>query len=84
MNDFIITQESQKAVFDDILNMKFKIQGLAGFIQNPLEKLLKDGLVTKDEINNSIPEFNDAFESVINELNDLKEKCNAILKHYSK
>ena len=73
----------QEKTFEDIVAMKHKIQNLAGYVQNDFERMLFDGLVTRQEIRESIPVIEDDFKKVVLELNNLKNQVISIVSKYT-
>lgn len=73
-----------KELFNDIIKLKYSIQLLAGFVQNDFEQMLNDKIVDKEYIKSTIPVMNNAYDEVVNELNQLRKKTEDILTFYSK
>lgn len=73
----------QKEIFHKIVDMQYRMQNLAGIVQNDFKQLLDDGVITRDEIKNSITTTNREFTKAIHELEYFKNKVIEILKHYS-
>ena len=46
----------QEETFNEIVAMKYRMQMLAGFVQNDFERMLQDGMVTKEEMLDSLQE----------------------------
>lgn len=64
----------QFQIFNDIKTTAIRVDSLSGFVQNDFSRLLADGHTTKDEIESSIPEINDSFSKIINNLKSLQER----------
>ena len=77
-----INLEYQKKTFDNIKNMKHQIQGLAGYIQNDFESILEDKITTKNEILLAILDMDKSFDTVIIELNKLRNETRDIMNYY--
>ena len=82
--DLSITKpcENQKRTFNAIQDMKHRIQGLAGYVQNDFGSLLDDGLITKEDIKATIVEMDKEYDEVVVELNKLREQTRAIMECY--
>lgn len=78
----VMHSDYQQKLFYEIVDMKHRMQGLARFVQNDFDRMMKDGATTKDVITESIKEMNKSFDEVINELNVLREKCIAIMSYH--
>ena len=72
----------QQKLFHEIVGMKHKMQGLAGFVQNDFDKMLEDDTTTKDGIKEAIEDMDISFDKVINEMNTLREKCRVIMSYH--
>lgn len=77
--DKVNLPESQETIFNAILNMKHRMQGLAGYVQNDFERMLEDGTITKKGIHNAIYDMDDSFDKFIDELNELREQARNIM-----
>ncbi|MFA5433969.1 MAG: hypothetical protein WC319_14085 [Candidatus Paceibacterota bacterium] len=77
-----VMHSDQQKLFHEIVGMKHKIQGLAGFVQNDFDKMLEDGTTTKDGIKEAIEDMDKSFDKVINEMNTLREKCRVIMSYH--
>ncbi len=78
----VMHSDYQQKLFHEIVGMKHKIQGLAGFVQNDFERMLEDGTITKDGIKEAIEDMDKSFDKVINEMNILREKCRVIMSYH--
>lgn len=76
--------KDQKKAFDSIIAMKGTIQNLANFVQNDFDQLLAEGLITKQEMKESILNIDRDFKQAILELNSLKNRVISIVDRYSK
>lgn len=76
--------DQQIEVFEDIRNMKYSMQALAGYMQNDFKAMLDDGTTTKEGIQQAIKDMDVDFDKAINELNQLREKARDVMQHYSK
>lgn len=72
----------QEETFNEIVAMKYRMQMLAGFVQNDFERLLQDGMVTKEEIAVSVLDVEREFEKTKEMLDFLQEKVISIIRHY--
>lgn len=45
----VMHREYQEKTFNAIMNMKHRMQGLAGYVQNDFERMLENGTTTKKE-----------------------------------
>ena len=78
----VMHREYQEKTFNAIKNMMYKMQGLAGYIQNDFERMLEDGTTTKETINGEIAEMDKQYDKVIAELNKLREQARDIMKYH--
>lgn len=78
----VMHREYQEKTFNAIKNMKHRIQGLAGYVQNDFERMLEDGTTTKKTINAEIEEMDKQYDKVITELNELREQARDIMKYH--
>lgn len=78
----VMHSDYQQKLFHEIVDMKHKMQGLAGFVQNDFDKMLEDGTTTKDGIKEAIEDMDKSFDKVINEMNTLREKCRVIMSYH--
>ncbi|NPV13048.1 MAG: hypothetical protein HPY57_14880 [Ignavibacteria bacterium] len=78
----IMHSDYQQELFHEIVGIKHRIQGLAGFVQNDFDRMLEDGTTTKDGIKEAIEDMDKSFDKVVNELNLLREKCRVIMSYY--
>jgi hypothetical protein len=74
-----INAEYQENVFNAILNMKYRMQGLAGYIQNDFEKMFDANIATKENVIDEMKRMNAEYDSVITEINELRIQANNIL-----
>lgn len=73
----------QEETFNEIVAMKYRMQMLAGFVQNDFERMLQDGMVTKEEIAVSVLDVEREFEKTKEMLDSLQEKVISIIRHYT-
>ena len=59
----VMHSDYQQKLFHEIVNMKHKMQGLAGFVQNDFDRMLADGTTTKDGIKEGIEDMDKSFFS---------------------
>lgn len=78
----VMHREYQEKTFNVIKNMKHRMQGLAGYVQNDFERMLDDGTTTKKEITLAIHDMDESFDKVIDELNELREQARDIMKYH--
>jgi hypothetical protein len=73
---FLNTKEeqmhNQEVLFTKTMSLKDDLEDISVFMQNPLDELLEDGDITKDDLSASIDEINNRFDSLINELKDIQ------------
>lgn len=81
-NNIIIANDYQKNLFKEIVNMKYRIQSLAEYVQNDFEKMLIDGIINKHDIAKSIDDMDKSFNETIKEINKLHEKCKLLMTYY--
>jgi len=72
----------QKALFNEIINLKTRIHSLAGFVQNDFDVMLKDGIVTKNDMKDSITHIDERYDNFIVELNTLREETKKLINKY--
>ncbi len=78
----VMHSDYQQKLFHEIVDMKHRVQGLAGFVQNDFDRMLEDGTTTKDGIKEVIEDMDKSFDKVINEMNILREKCRVIMSYH--
>jgi hypothetical protein len=78
----VMHSDYQQKLFHEIVGMKHRMQGLAGFVQNDFDRMLEDGTTTKDGIKEAIEDMDKSFDRVVNELNMLREKCRVIMSYH--
>jgi ribosome recycling factor len=78
----VMHSDYQQKLFHEIVDMKHRMQGLAGFVQNDFDRMLNDGTTTKDDIKEAIEDMDKSFDKVINEMNTLREKCRVIMSYH--
>lgn len=75
--------EYQKELFVKLNVISNKVRLLGGVIQNDLEKCLKEGYLTEQELADSIPEFAKDANEVMTELQELSPKIIELLQYWS-
>lgn len=78
----ILPNDHQTMTFYDIINMKHKMAHLAGYVQNDFEQMLNDGTVTKEGIMDAVEDMKQSFNSVIGDLNILRDRCKIIMEYH--
>lgn len=78
----VMPSDYQQNLFHEIVGMKYRMQNLAGFVQNDFKRMLEDGTTNKDGIKEAIEDMDKSFDKTINELNTLREKCRVIMSYY--
>lgn len=73
----------QEETFNEIVAMKHRMQLLAGFVQSDFEKMLQDGMVTKEEIAVSVLDVDREFDKTKEMLDSLQDKVISIIRHYA-
>ena len=84
-NDFIadvMRSEYQEKVFNEIKNLKYKIQGLASYIQNDFERMLDDGTTDKEGISDGVIQMELDYTKLISDLNKVKVKARKIMQYH--
>lgn len=72
-------REVQENLFNDILELEYDIPNFAKFVQNDLEKMLKDGDITKEQILRTIPEVNNYVIELRDRITKLGERCTRLM-----
>jgi len=75
----VMHREFQEKLFNEIKAMKYRIQGLAAYIQNDFERMLEDGTTNKEMINVEIVEMDEQYDKFIAELNKLREQARDLM-----
>jgi hypothetical protein len=57
---------------------------LSGWVQNPFERMLQEGDVTKEEISKSANAFLDEYYSLLSALSEVKTCILATINHYGR
>lgn len=76
------TSSTQEELFNEIVGIKYRIQGLASFVQNDFDRMLEDGTVTVGSIKTDISYMEDQFDDVIAHLTVLRKQCKDIMSSY--
>lgn len=71
------TVNYQRMVFEEIIDMKHRMQNLASYIQNPIPKE-----ANSDEILESINQLNIDYDNAINKLLELRQRSQGILMYH--
>jgi len=64
--------KTQRELFDDIKNLALKVDNLKGYVQNDFDRMIADGTVTKEDLQDSLDDILDNFDGEIDKLNILK------------
>ena len=72
--------KTQEELFDAIKMMSHKVDSLKGWVQNDFDRMIADGLVTKEDLRNDLDDVLDDFDERIEELNVLKLEVWALIK----
>jgi hypothetical protein len=64
----------QEELFDDWKEDCHKLELLSGFVQNDLDRMLKDGMITKEDIKNSIVDFKEQYDKRIDHISELRRR----------
>lgn len=75
-------QEVQEVVFNKLIAFKYRLQSLAGFVQNDYARMLADGHVTKGQILENSQDAHWDFERAIHDLQVLQSSVQSVLGHY--
>lgn len=75
--------DKQQETFNNIVNVKYKIQGLAAFVQNDFKDLLDESIITDEELRSTIKDMDEQYDAVIMELNKLRDQSRDIMLHYT-
>jgi len=62
----------QKELFYRFAGIGFRVKELGTFIQNDMEKMLKDGLITNEQIAENMKKFEKDCDHILEELVELK------------
>ena len=76
------SDEKMAELFERIISLKHDIQGLAGYVQNPLPASVELNLTTINDIRESIEDMNLNFDSLISELQILKEEASETIQSF--
>ena len=77
-----INSKTQEETFKELIAMKYKIQGLAGYIQNDYGRLLEEKHITVEDLDSGFKSMQNDFDQFIGEIHDIKERAENILTHY--
>jgi hypothetical protein len=72
--------KTQEELFDAIKMMSHKVDGLKGWVQNDFDRMIADGIVTKEDLRNDLDDVLSNFDERIEELNVLKLEVWALIK----
>lgn len=64
--------KTREELFYDIILLGQKVDNLKGWVQNDFDRMTADGVITKEDLQNSLPQILDDFDGKIDELNVLK------------
>ena len=73
---------NQEQHYYSLLHLSDKIDSIADVFQNDIDVLLKDRILSKQDLEEELIEIKNQFELIEHELNVLKEKSISILEHY--
>jgi hypothetical protein len=74
---------SQEQIFIQWESTCNKLKSLKSFVQNDFNRMLHDGYVTKENIKESILEFNELYSNALNEISGLKTEIEKLLNKYA-
>jgi len=82
-------QEQQRNIFNDLIELKDNIQYLASYVQNDIDDMVKNQIISKVDILNSIDNIRDSYSDVRTKLIDYERGTVLLLsqiieKHYGK
>ena len=80
----LIWVERQEKTFKAISDLQYKVRSLASYVQNDFARMLEDGTTTKETIRNKAVQMDEYCNLFIDELNQLRDKAQDIMDHYSK
>ena len=72
--------KTPEELFYDIKNLALKVDNLKGWVQNDFDRMIADGIVTKEDLRNNLDDVLDNFDERIEELNVLKLEVWALIK----
>ena len=75
----VMHREFQEKLFNEIIAMKYRVQGLAAYVQNDFERMLEDGTTNKETINAEITEMDEQYNKFITELNKLRKQARDLM-----
>ena len=64
--------KTQEELFDDIKNLALKVDNLKGWVQNDFDRMIAHGTVTKEDLQNRLPQILIDFDRNIEKLSTLK------------
>jgi hypothetical protein len=64
--------KTQEELFYDIILLGQKVDNLKGWVQNDFDRMIADGGITKEDLQNRLPQILDDFDDTIDKLNVLK------------
>lgn len=74
----------QEECWDLSQEIKSKANGIPSFIQNDLQMMIDDGMVTEEEVTSTLTEMESVIESTKDKLDSLKNKVKPIRIHYER
>ena len=72
--------KTPEELFYDIKNLALKVDNLKGWVQNDFDRMIADGIVTKEDLRNDLDDVLSNFDERIEELNVLKLEVWALIK----
>lgn len=64
--------KTQEELFNDIILLALKVDNLKGWVQNDFDRMIADGTVTKEDLQNRLPQILIDFDRNIEKLSTLK------------
>jgi hypothetical protein len=72
--------KTQDELFEDIKNLAIKVDGLKGWVQNDFDRMIADGVVTKEDLVDSLVDIRDDFFKARNQLADIYFEIHDLVK----
>jgi ribosome recycling factor len=73
---------TQRNIFNEMESLKFRIQSLRGYIQNDFTKMLDDGMIDLDALQNSIEDMDNDFDNFIGDLNEYRQLIRSLIESH--
>ena len=74
---------TQEQLFNEWQEKCNSLKSLKSFVQNDFNRMLEDKYVTKNEIKESVLEFNELYLKITNEISVLKIEIEKLLNKYA-